>query len=198
MTYTLEQLKSLEAAATKGPWIHDYDEDNMPSSFIVVKNEDGTEEALIQCYDGPHDTAFVAAARTAIPELLAEIESLRIQLWDAATEINCAGPIAHRIRMLRKQHNERIAEMKAEILEFKKKLSEQPTNTLRDISFRETIRTQVLVDLAKENDELRKLVNDAPHEQACAYIQFVLGKHCKPSLSNSAACDCWKSKINKI
>ena len=79
MTYTLEQLKALDVTATHGPWKVDYN-DGDPTSYVVLENEDGHDEALIECFVGPHDVEFIVAARIAIPELIAEVESKEVMI----------------------------------------------------------------------------------------------------------------------
>ena len=43
-----------------------------------------------------------------------ENESLRRMLSEAAREINCAGPVAHRIRILKKEHAAQLATAREE------------------------------------------------------------------------------------
>jgi hypothetical protein len=96
MTYSLEQLKALESAATPGPWEHRIDDSwDHPDRVIesvdqsqpkddyekrarwtVVRDEaiDGHVGQARQSSDTA-DYEFIAAARTAVPELIAAIEA---------------------------------------------------------------------------------------------------------------------------
>lgn len=81
MTYTLQELEALCAAATPGPWFYEPDHHggDLPNDEGVVEfNRDG--ERLPIWVGRPwwreEDAPFIAAARTAIPELIAEIRRL--------------------------------------------------------------------------------------------------------------------------
>lgn len=50
-------------------------------------------------------------------ELLKDRDDLRKALSDAATEINCAGPVAERIRVLKTHHGEQIERMERRLIE---------------------------------------------------------------------------------
>ena len=50
-----------------------------------------------------------------IAELRRQLAEARIALSEAANEINCAGPVAHRIRILKKEHAEALAEAQQEL-----------------------------------------------------------------------------------
>jgi hypothetical protein len=55
---------------------------------VVLNEEDGIAEAL----EGPHDAAFIAASRTAVPELIAEVERLELENSEAVNAVlNQAG-----------------------------------------------------------------------------------------------------------
>jgi predicted nuclease with TOPRIM domain len=52
-------------------------------------------------------------------ELLRENESLRTQLTEAAREINCAGLVAHRIRVMKQEHQMEVADLQREVERLK-------------------------------------------------------------------------------
>lgn len=62
----IEELRSLCNAATPGPWVQ--------QGSNVIAPETGEDVAY---YCAMRDAEFIAAARTALPEALAEIERLR-------------------------------------------------------------------------------------------------------------------------
>lgn len=77
MTYTLQELEALCAAATQGPWA--YEQDNGDS--YVKSAGDGhvvaeIEESKLRTERSLDDATFICAARTAIPELIARIKEL--------------------------------------------------------------------------------------------------------------------------
>jgi DNA-binding MltR family transcriptional regulator len=41
-----------------------------------------------------------------------ELAAAQRQLWEASQEINCAGPIAHRIRILKQEHEAELLDVK--------------------------------------------------------------------------------------
>lgn len=83
MTATrLAELRALADAATEGPWVMHCDD-----MEVIVVQADGDRWPMA-CYpiargmeqgesDGEDDGAFIAAARTAVPELLDEVERLQ-------------------------------------------------------------------------------------------------------------------------
>ena len=94
----IAQLRALEAAATPGPWKHDLDKDGRRSQRIesadVVRMDNGAVVASLHITawkqggrNASPDAAFIAAARTAVPALLAEVERLQ-----AALKRLCACP----------------------------------------------------------------------------------------------------------
>lgn len=75
----LEHLKSLCEKATKGPW-QDHNWDPMERPHVVADALGGGSHCRGQA-DIPataHDAAFIAASRTAVPELIREVERLRV------------------------------------------------------------------------------------------------------------------------
>lgn len=52
----------------------------------------------------------------------ADREQYQRQLHEAAREINCAGPLAHRIRILKKEHHERVVELRQQIAQLREQL----------------------------------------------------------------------------
>lgn len=91
---TDEQLAELEALAekaTEGPWVW-YNDDNMYGEGGPRKENRFWPEAIIQTdsgYYGPNekDRAFIAAARTAVPALIAEVERLRAVAAERAAAV---------------------------------------------------------------------------------------------------------------
>lgn len=83
----IAELKALCDAATPGPWRQDYER--------VIGNGEWIEDVATAVYTGPprfheqrfHDAALIAAARTALPEALAEIERLRAQVAELEAEV---------------------------------------------------------------------------------------------------------------
>ncbi len=75
MTYTIEQIKELCEKATVGTWLA---RRNGDCSGVAIKE---TWRAVTS-YSNEDDASFIAAARTAIPELIAHIESLEQDLRD--------------------------------------------------------------------------------------------------------------------
>ena len=78
----LTELRALADAATSGPWkVSDTPlAPDFENAWVVL--EDG-RDGLHAGYDGQFsvaDAAFIAASRTAIPELLDEVERLRAEL----------------------------------------------------------------------------------------------------------------------
>lgn len=76
----LDALEALANAAAPGPWVKD---DVAGGSCRVYNDHD------FVIYDegghGPGDAAFIAATRTAVPALIAEVRRLRKQLALAET-----------------------------------------------------------------------------------------------------------------
>ena len=72
----LDALKALADAATPGPWATG-DEDGM----IYVGNEFDSD-TVAYCGQSLDDAAFIAAARAAVPALIAEVERLQVA-WSA-------------------------------------------------------------------------------------------------------------------
>ena len=54
------------------------------------------------------------AAESALADRTEERDKYAQRLAEAAQEINCAGPVAHRIRVLKREHADALASMKAE------------------------------------------------------------------------------------
>ncbi len=83
----LEELKKLCAEATPGPWRsevwHNHDDDGWAAVGPHIKDTPGddfysSEEPDSPSYDrATSDSDFIVAARTAVPELIAEVERLR-------------------------------------------------------------------------------------------------------------------------
>ena len=68
----LEQWKNLASAATPGPW---RSRESMGAATLT--KDSGALLAAGQGFFEPEDAAFIAAARSAVPALISEIERLR-------------------------------------------------------------------------------------------------------------------------
>ncbi|MET1069976.1 MAG: hypothetical protein ABWY28_18390 [Pseudomonas prosekii] len=83
----LAPLKLLEAAATPGPWLRDYGNHVEYSGSGDESFEEWQEAGPVlvsgDTAQSNADADFVAAARLAVPGLIAEIEALRAQLLGA-------------------------------------------------------------------------------------------------------------------
>ncbi len=92
MTYSIEQLKELVKAATPGPWYYE-------PRYRTINDTPGEEgDHLICgcCQTRKANSTFAAAARIAVPELIAEVETLRAALGKPITSaihelIKCAA-----------------------------------------------------------------------------------------------------------
>jgi hypothetical protein len=73
----LSELDALADAATPGPWLdkHWHDDEEMPHT-VVYCGPPGARRRMVR-FVNLDDAAFVAAARAAIPELVAEVRRLR-------------------------------------------------------------------------------------------------------------------------
>lgn len=85
-------------AATPGPWaVSGYHEDDY-GPHVSGANDAGV---CIVCSEHPRETAdaaFIANARTDIPDLCAEVERLRAALADAEAVRGAPGPLARAYR----------------------------------------------------------------------------------------------------
>jgi hypothetical protein len=88
----LAEIETVEAAAAKGPWLHD------PGSYFVLgPEEDGLPSLMIAIDVGdPADAAFIAMARDAVPELANEVRRLQALLADGEPDV----PGVSRVRIL--------------------------------------------------------------------------------------------------
>jgi len=71
-------------------------------------------ERLAQCTKG-HDTRHFHGWLHEIQTLIISLRDAQQQLYEAAREINCAGPVAHRIRVLKQEHEEEMRKMQVAI-----------------------------------------------------------------------------------
>lgn len=91
MTIDIDSLRALADAASPGPW-----EDGTASCCPDMGWVDGPKGVVCPVYQGTkvthtldaNDAAFIAAARTAVPWLLDEIERLRDLLKEAHKELS--------------------------------------------------------------------------------------------------------------
>lgn len=91
-----ERAKNAMEDATAGPWLHIPGEDE---EALVVSEGERSPDAItvggitfnpgfsvaVDLRDG--DARFIATSRTLVPELVAEVERLKHELWDAARRI---------------------------------------------------------------------------------------------------------------
>lgn len=124
----LREIRERADGATPGPWQVVEDCVNCSRAHVAETRRE-TERGdygevlawwypeIDRCDNGirPNDAAFIASARSDVPALCAEVERLtrerdeaRNELADAAREINCSGPVWHRIRVLKEHHAERV------------------------------------------------------------------------------------------
>lgn len=89
----LDELERLAAAASSGPW--------RPSSWkearfvtkadgVCLWDETGALDGAGEPEMAEADAAFIAASRTAVPELVAEVRRLRRELNQAVLELDMA------------------------------------------------------------------------------------------------------------
>lgn len=79
----LEHLDQLASEATPGPWVYLLSAMGDPSNGPDHISLDGPEYTVAEiegCRTGDRDATFIAAARIAVPELVAEVRRLRAQL----------------------------------------------------------------------------------------------------------------------
>lgn len=103
---TPEDLDAIEAranAATEGPWIdrweHIADEPEDNQRGIVNGGDETLKSLVVGCtwWDGHHlvlrkeDAAFISAARTDVPALVAEVRRLREAVRELGACRNCDG-----------------------------------------------------------------------------------------------------------
>lgn len=84
MTRTIEELKAIEQAATKGPWCATVRRTALADTGeyedeVMVTGHGGTICWVNDHTDAEADATFITEARTAMPELIEEVESLRQQ-----------------------------------------------------------------------------------------------------------------------
>lgn len=68
--------------------------------------------------------AQLAALRAEVEQVKGERDEARLALADAAMEINCAGPVAHRIRVLKETHATKLAARDARVVQLQEKLQQ--------------------------------------------------------------------------
>ena len=87
----LDALKALADAATPGPWEVEHHSgilvDGVPSTCAVLTSQEYDMASFGDDLQGYFDAAFIAAARAAVPALIAEVERLREELDDYADAI---------------------------------------------------------------------------------------------------------------
>ena len=87
----LDALKALADAATPGPWEVEQHSgilcNGTPSTCAVLSSSECDMASFGDSEQALADAAFVAAARAAVPALIAEVERLREELDDYADAI---------------------------------------------------------------------------------------------------------------
>jgi hypothetical protein len=113
----LDAIEQRAEKATKGPW-----KAHRPQSSWHIKDSKGryilegsTRRGGGAIRSWPADAEFIAHSREDVVGLIAEVRRLREELAEAARQINCAGPIAHRIRVLKQEHADRLAQLQQSI-----------------------------------------------------------------------------------
>lgn len=99
---TRTRLRELCEKATPGPWTAEYDNADNAGGGWWYDIGPARVGAGYLCSDAKekqveHDAAFIAAARTAVPELLDEVERLRAELADARRQAEADRADANRI-----------------------------------------------------------------------------------------------------
>lgn len=98
--YTLDELAMLEQQATPGPWVSFVDMPNPLYGVASVAGDNNTPIVEV-CREPEHDErsadmACIAAARNALPDLLAEVRQRlgeATALWRAVEVLESAGDI---------------------------------------------------------------------------------------------------------
>lgn len=115
-------IKARADAATPGPWIRFYEGSH---DWVIGRVEDPQTSAVAQVYEYAAnnyeaDTAFIAAARTDVPALVAEVERLHKALTDLKRDHDASGCYFHECNLSNKgyvvqtctcgaqEHNDRI------------------------------------------------------------------------------------------
>ena len=81
----LENLEALAAAATPGPWEATGPVEDPVDS--IVDSDSGLVASTEESARPGEDTAFIAAARDAVPALIAEVRRLRARPWERMREM---------------------------------------------------------------------------------------------------------------
>lgn len=85
----LDAIRALAEAATPGPWRVGDGGDYFEWEVVIAPHLPTLE--LSESADGAEDAAFIAAARTAVPALLAEVDRLRGENAQLKGYLNHAG-----------------------------------------------------------------------------------------------------------
>jgi hypothetical protein len=84
---------------------------------VLAERDEWRDIAKAEGADEEHERALVAERDA----LRAEVERVKLLLGKAAQEIHCAGPVDHRIRVMRREHSELVIRLTTRA----EKLSEQ-------------------------------------------------------------------------
>lgn len=91
MSDVVERAKAALEGTTEGPWIAEYSSEE--GNCVIPHDAESTREAVAttHLYHQRADAEFIAQARTLVPELVAEVEELRLLVAAAATELALRG-----------------------------------------------------------------------------------------------------------
>ncbi|MCT1430588.1 ead/Ea22-like family protein [Brachybacterium muris] len=81
-----DQLRALASGATPGPWSYPGEILGLPCSTVFAGDPKRTHAAYVAAM-GPHDGAFIAAARTAVPALLDMLDQAEQRIRDLTQEV---------------------------------------------------------------------------------------------------------------
>ena len=93
-----DDLKKLCDAATEGPWFTHTREASGEAEIWSVEHPKGYDDLIAGSFkskahaQGIDNAIFIAAARTALPELIAEVERLREAMLDAYVKRDGTAP----------------------------------------------------------------------------------------------------------
>lgn len=80
----IQDLRSLDAKATPGPWLHKHDDEDVPTSDVIDYNGDFVAFASADDDVGCHDAAIIALLRSHAARIAALVEA--VGAYKAATD----------------------------------------------------------------------------------------------------------------
>jgi multidrug efflux pump subunit AcrA (membrane-fusion protein) len=117
----------VEVAATRMPWANDWPLDRLMCAAADALAAQAQQLAQAEQEREKYQIAagVLCGAHIGVPQPLGcpvcraeqtdrDSDAARHALADAAREINCAGPVAHRIRVLRQEHAQTVAQLTRE------------------------------------------------------------------------------------